>query len=214
MANVTYNPDVFNVADADAAKYIILTPEGGRTTDQRWARETPYLTDLLAGTMRLARGQLVVDFGCGIGRIAKELIQRYGCRVLGVDISEGMRGLAPAYVGSPHFSVVSGEMFAALVGGGLQVDAAISVWVLQHCLSPADDVALLVRSLKPGGAFGVVNNLTRVVPVREKLWADDGLDVRKLMGEALIRRDEGDLDPEHVGAMMARHAFWGVYGKA
>ena len=33
----------------------------------------------------------VLDYGCGIGRIAKELILKTSCKVIGVDISESMR---------------------------------------------------------------------------------------------------------------------------
>jgi SAM-dependent methyltransferase len=214
MANLTYNPDVFKVADAKAAKQIILTPEGGQSTDERWARETPYLAELLQQKLQLAAGQLVVDFGCGLGRMARELIGRYECRVLGVDISEEMRGLAPAYVGSRAFSVVSNRIFGELVERGLQVDAVISVWVLQHSLDPKGDIALLAQGLRAGGRFGLVNNRQRAVPTREKVWASDGLDVRQLMAEALVPQEEGVLDPAHVGALISEHTFWGVYAKA
>jgi cyclopropane fatty-acyl-phospholipid synthase-like methyltransferase len=214
MAHLTYNPDVFKVPDAEAAKRIILTSEGGQSTEERWARETPYLAQLLCEKLQLAPGQLVVDFGCGLGRMARALIERSGCSVLGIDISEEMRGLAPAYVRSPAFSVVSNEVFAALVAGGLRIDAAISVWVLQHCLAPADDVALLAQALKTGGRFGLVNAVHRAVPTREKRWARDGLDVRALMDELFVRQDQGTLDPAHVGDLISAHAFWGVYAKA
>ncbi len=39
----------------------------------------------LAGELGLARGQLVVDVGCGDGKKALELAKRFGCRVIGVE---------------------------------------------------------------------------------------------------------------------------------
>ena len=214
MAHLTYNPDVFRVPDIEAAKRIILTPEGGQTTQHRWETETPYLAELLCEQIRPTPDDLVVDFGCGIGRMARALIERSGCRVLGVDISQEMRGMAPAYVGSPAFSVVSSEVFAGLVARGLRVDAVISVWVLQHCLDLPGEIALIREALKPGGRLAVVNNIGRAVPTREKPWANDGLDIRELLGEALTVRAEGQLDAAYVGEMVRRFAFWGAYTKA
>jgi len=34
----TYTPSVFDVRDVDEARRIILTPEAGTTTDERWQR--------------------------------------------------------------------------------------------------------------------------------------------------------------------------------
>lgn len=213
MATLTYNPGIFRVRDLQAAKAIILTAEGGQSTDERWARETPYLTELLGGAIGLSPGQLVVDFGCGVGRMSKALIERYRCQVLGVDLSPDMRAMAPGYVGSQDFSVVSGEMFARLVANGLQVDAAISVWVLQHCLAVADEVATLHRALKPGGRLGVVNTFGRVVPVVERTWASDGVDVRALLAGSFAVAQEGQLDETVVGGPISQGTFWAAYAK-
>src|SRR6187455_2492067 len=100
MAKVTYSPAAFDVADEAAARRIILTPEFEQDTAERWERETPYLAGLVGGQVPLDADSLVIDYGCGIGRLSKALIERYGCHVLGVDISARMRAMAPDYVGS------------------------------------------------------------------------------------------------------------------
>jgi len=99
---LTYNPGVFNVNSIPAAMSIILTAEDS-TTEARWRTETPYLADLINKHFELSANSLLLDYGCGIGRMAKELIGRYGCRVVGVDISPSMRSLAPMYVASDRF---------------------------------------------------------------------------------------------------------------
>ena len=214
MATLTYNPAMFRVPDVATARRIILTPDGDQTTDERWARETPYLTELLGPLIQAGPERTIVDLGCGIGRMSKALIERFGCRVIGVDISPDMRAFAPGYVDSERFSIISTEKFAALVANGLKIDGAISIWVLQHCLSAHEEVERLKTALKPGGRLGVVNTNARVVPTVEKTWASDGVDVRALLGQAFTPVEEGQLDPAVVGEVIAGGTFWGVYEKA
>lgn len=210
---LNYNPEVFDVADEAAARRIILTPEWGQDTEERWRRETPYLLDLIAERMPPRAGSLVVDYGCGIGRIAKGLIERFDCRVLGVDLSQDMRALAPRYVDSVVFSTVSLPMFRTMVDAGLRVDAAVAIWVLQHSLKPGIDAGLLRDSLKPGGGLFVVNLKGRAVPTREKAWANDGVDVRALLADQFQPVAEGELDDRIVPPQTRELSFWGQYAR-
>ena len=129
-----YYKDMFKVQDLEQAKNIILTEEQqGGDYRQRWERETEYMKTLFAGGLGDLNGKTVLDFGCGIGRLSKALLEQYDCRVLGVDISPDMRRMAAEYVNSDRFSVISYEMFCALAErGGLKADCAIAVYVLQH----------------------------------------------------------------------------------
>ncbi len=83
---LTYNPEIFSVPKLSQAKNIILTAESS-TTEERWKTETPMLSALIAAQNQIGPDTVVLDYGCGIGRMAKELITRHGCRVIGVDIS-------------------------------------------------------------------------------------------------------------------------------
>jgi len=47
-------------------------------------------TEELAELCRISAGRYVLDIGCGVGATACYLAKEYGCRVVGVDISEGM----------------------------------------------------------------------------------------------------------------------------
>jgi SAM-dependent methyltransferase len=210
---LTYNPAVFDVRNLDEAMKIILTAEGGVGTEERWRRETPYLAQLLGGKAGLTTGQLVLDYGCGIGRMAKALIESFGVAVIGVDISASMRALSPVYVESERFSAVSPAVLDLLIDRGLRVDAAISVWVLQHCLTPADDVARIAGALRPGGQLAVVNNLYRAVPTVEGVWGNDGIDIKALVAGTLPIAESGGLDAAHVGDVIAGGTYWAVHAK-
>ena len=160
-----YNPGIFSVSNVDEAKRIILTKEGRDGSEERWRKETPALISLLKNEWRLGSGTTVVDFGCGIGRISRELC-KMGCRVVGVDISPEMRRLAIQYVDNARFSVVAPEEFINMINNGFSCDYACAIWVLQHCLKPIVDLGNIKRALKNGGGLFVVNNkYSRAVPV-------------------------------------------------
>jgi cyclopropane fatty-acyl-phospholipid synthase-like methyltransferase len=211
MANLTYNPAFFDAADETEARAIILTREGEMTTDERWARETPYLTDLIGKTLEPSPGMRVLDYGCGIGRLSKALIERFGCDVIGVDISADMRRLAVGYVASPRFTTTSPEGLTQAGETGLLVDAAISIWVLQHCLAPAADIDRIAAVLRPGGRLFVANNERRAIPTRERRWGDDGLHIRGLLGKRFTSIEDGRLDAAFVGPLVAQMTFAACY---
>ena len=148
---LTYDPAVFNVDSISAAMQIILTPEDS-TTEARWKTETPYLADLIGQQFDISPHSLLLDYGCGIGRMAKEVIVRHGCRVIGVDISPSMQALATKYVASDRFFACPPAMLDGLTERGVIFDGALSIWVLQHCQYPAEDVAPYVaRCGRTGG---------------------------------------------------------------
>ena len=209
----TYDASVFDVASLEQAKRIILTAENS-TTDERWVTETPWLADEISNSMAITPDSIIVDYGCGIGRMAKELIDRYGCRVVGVDISDNMRALAIDYVRSNRFMSVAPEMLDALVERGFRADAGISIWVLQHCLKPNEDIDRIHRTLKPGADFFLLNNIYRAVPTREKAWVNDGLDIKAMVGERFAIQREGIPPLERTPKDLVDIIFWGAYRKA
>src|ERR1700686_4039348 len=188
----SYHPGIFDVADLQNARRVILTPEGGLTTDERWESETPYLAGLVADNLKLSTRSVVLDYGCGIGRLAKELIARCGCRVVGVDISANMRSLAERYVGSDKFSACAPEGLDVL--GEAFADAALAVWVLQHCPQVDQDLERIRRSLKIEGQLFVVNENHRCIPT-DRGWVSDGLDLKQLLLSRFDLDVHGRLDP-------------------
>jgi len=176
-----YNPKVFDVNDIQEAKNIILTPESGMQTDQRWELETKYLSeDISKYFNNLDHNSTIIDYGCGIGRLSKELIKKFNCKIIGVDISESMRKLAIEYVQNDNFKTVSPAQLNSLVLDGLRVDAAISIWVLQHCIDPIIDVALLKAAMKEDALLYVLNNKISAVPTNNG-WINNGINIYALL---------------------------------
>jgi hypothetical protein len=102
-------------------------------------------------------------------------------------------------------------MFDTMLGRGFKVDAAISIWVLQHCLNPHEDIGRLRRGLKPGASLFILNNDYRVVPSVEKGWVNDEIDVKTMLQKQFVLEKEGRLSPERTSEALARNTFWASY---
>ncbi len=99
----------------------------------------------------------VLDFGCGTGQSAPHLLEIVQAEeVLGVDVSEGLLGVAQREFGSPraNFLVLKNHQPAA------DFDLAFCNGVFHH-IPLADRAAAInhvFRSLKPGGIFALWEN--------------------------------------------------------
>jgi SAM-dependent methyltransferase len=208
--SATYTPSVFDVRDVEEARRIVLTPEAGTTTDERWARETPYLTERILESFPLDERHVVLDFGCGLGRMAKALIDATNCFVIGVDFSTSMRQLSPGYVGSPRFAAIAPPMLDLMIARGLRVELALSIWVLQHVARPEPDIRRLREVLRPDGGLFVANNVRRAVPT-DRGWAHDGLDIRAILGGAFEETWSGALPQSIGGDVLPAASFLAAY---
>lgn len=208
---VSYNPEIFEVRTIEEAKRVVLTAEDA-TTEDRWRIETPYLADGIGAYLEPDASSLIIDYGCGIGRMAKELIARHDCSVVGVDISTSMRQLAPGYVGSTRFAACSWSVIDAQVDHGLQVDGVIAIWSLQHSPKVDEDIARIARILKPGGRLYVCNLERAAVPT-DQGWFDTGFAIRTLLADAFEEVAIEPLSAEHTSDGIASVAFIGKYRK-
>lgn len=208
-----YFPGIFDTADIEQAKAIILTEEGPDAgTDVRWEQETPYVLDLIRSRVPIQPDTLVLDYGCGVGRMARALIEATGCKVIGVDISPNMRRLAIDYVGSDRFFVASPDQLDMLVAAGLRVNAAIAIWVLQHCFAPQQDITRIGSALEADGQVFVLNMPKRAVPaVIEQgafMWVHDEIDVAGLLRGRFRAVADGAPDPGATPNMADAGAYW------
>jgi SAM-dependent methyltransferase len=212
-----YFPEIFATNTMAAARQIILTDEGeGADTDRRWAAETPRLTGLILDALSLSERSVLVDYGCGVGRLSKALIEASDCFVVGVDISSEMRALAVQYVNSECFVALSPSQFDAIVSAGFRADAAIAVWVLQHCFEPSCDVRRIKQCLRDRGQAFVVNMRKRAVPALANLpdgkleffWAHDGIDVEVLLRQHFDVSDIGNASATEATDLAEDGAYW------
>jgi ubiquinone/menaquinone biosynthesis C-methylase UbiE len=148
----------------------------GAKQDSQAFYERPALEGLLAH-MDLDTARAVLEFGCGTGKLAAEILGRLGPdpRYLGLDVSSTMVGLARTRLadhgaraevratdGSPHLDAPDGSF-----------DRFVSTYVLD-LLSEEEIRALLAeahRALVPGGRLGIAG-LTHgeAFPARALSW--------------------------------------------
>jgi SAM-dependent methyltransferase len=124
---------------------------------------------------RLTAGETVLDIGTGTG-IAAEAARSHGCRVVGVDIADGMLEIARTEVDGVDFRRMDFHRLAFEDGA---FDAVIAV----HALLFADDQATALREwrrvTRPGGRLSVsVPGPTAVTPtaVYAEVYARHGID--------------------------------------
>jgi SAM-dependent methyltransferase len=152
----------------------------GARQDAQAFYERPALERLIA-ELRLPEAKALVEFGCGTGRLAEELLEGplpTACRYLGLDLSATMVELARARVAR-----FGARATIRQTNGQPQLDAAdgafdrfLSTYVLD--LLSEREIQLLIeearRVLAPGGLLGIAG-LTRgergLPRVISGLWA-------------------------------------------
>jgi SAM-dependent methyltransferase len=170
---VRWAPEFFDRPNIESAKSAILSDEAGLTIEQRWVRETEWLMSQFDFPLPEHHDgeprRVIVDYGCGIGRLSKPLVQRLhpSVDVLGVDASPRMVEMAPEYVSSKNFSAVTVDQFRKMVSEGYRANGMFSVWVLQHIQALDHAITLLRESLEPGSVFWVGDQAWRCYPAAD-----------------------------------------------
>lgn len=183
----------YNVDSLDAAKRIILTG----STEVRWRDETQFLVDLIGDP-----GKRVIDFGCGVGRVSRPLIERWPeVQVVGVDQSASMRRLAEDYVRSDRFTLL------AELPVGFKFDTVLAVWVLSHTPTLAEDLDAIAKLMAPTAAFFVVTVTNRHVPFGDNGWLDDGVDIAAELDKRFRRVSGGRSTISGDTAWFAKYAL-------
>jgi ubiquinone/menaquinone biosynthesis C-methylase UbiE len=135
----------------------------GARQDSQAFYERPALERMLAN-LALGEARAVVEFGCGTGRLAAELLGEHlgpECRYLGLDVSRTMVELARARIAPfgarAEIRLTDGAPRIEAPDGGF--DRCVSSYVLD--LLPADEIRALLeeahRVLAPGGRLGVAS---------------------------------------------------------
>ena len=192
IENSTYYPEVFSVQNIEQAKNVILTDENN---ENKWDIETKSSVEKLIKAFSITKDSTLLDYGCGIGRISKELIKQTNCTIIGIDSNPNMLKLSNDYVNSKNFTSYSIDDLKKLIDTGLKFDAVFSILVLQHSLNPQQDINLIYYALKDEGFFYLLNENKRFLPTKSPdsnfvNWKDDGKNVVKFIEERFIEIED------------------------
>ena len=136
--------------------------------DPRW-RQT-MVEAVLAGP-----DERVLDVATGTGLVARALVRRYGCTVVGLDQSAAMLEVARArLVRDPalgrRVSLVVGEAERLPFGDG-EFDHLTFTYLLRYVDDPAATVRELARVVRPGGRVASLEFAVPPSPLWRALWA-------------------------------------------
>lgn len=204
-----YNPIVFDQPNIDAAKEIVLTVESGVSTQTRWESETPWLLNLISKHIKLSG--LVVDYGCGVGRLAGPLVN-HGFPVIGIDISSAMREHATNLIANERFVAMSPAMLDQLISIGVKADFVLAVWILQHCPDLEAEVERIYRCLNKGGIVGIADMRHRAIPT-DQGWINDGKNVRDALTRHLTLIQQYPYNPPNAPQSLRDNAYIAFFQK-
>ena len=160
-----------------------MTHEGAPWLD-RPEREQEERPDLVLQALRLKPGEIVADVGCGTGYFSWRMAEAVGAQglVYGVEIQQEMLDLLAVKMKERHVANVTGVLGTIRDPRLPQpVDLALMVDVYHECSEPAEMMAAICRSLKPGGRMVFV----------EYRGEDPSVPIKPLhkMSEAQVRQE-------------------------
>jgi 2-polyprenyl-3-methyl-5-hydroxy-6-metoxy-1,4-benzoquinol methylase len=183
-----YVKEAFDVTTITQAMNVVLSFESDKP--EKFHKETHFLVDTIYNENIITNQSTVLDFGCGMGRVSKELITKFDCSVLGFDISESMKTFATLYVSNPRkFKIIS------QLPDENSVDVCLAVFVLQHVENPQQEIEKKVNTLKPNGYLVLINEDNRFIPsdVDSKgfvIWDNDNFNVFTAIEKLLTKVKE------------------------
>lgn len=117
--------------------------------EDRWEKETPDFTKTILQHVTASHPR-ILDYGCGVGRVAKEMIKQHPTvQIVGVDASPVQLQHARNYVADDRFTA----QFPNELEG--QFDLIYSLYVLQHipAIELREAIARIHYRLKSSGLF-------------------------------------------------------------
>ena len=115
--------------------------------DPRWRR-------FLVSRVEAGPGDVVLDVATGTGLVARELVRRKGCRVVGLDQSAEMLAVARARVPA-EVELVEGDADRLPFEDG-SFDGLTFTYLLRYVDDPAATMRELARVVRPGGSIAML----------------------------------------------------------
>ena len=209
--NNEYNSDFFIPKSLEHAKNIILTPEND-TTDSRWNKETDWIIKTSDLFMNIDSNSFILDWGCGLGRISKSLIDKYQCRVMGIDIEQKMLEYATSYVDSDLFCTMNyEESFQNL--NKFKFSHIFSCWVFQHSNKIQYEIPLLYSSMNFDSQLFVLELDKKAIPNKNGGYFDDGVSTSSILGMFYDIEVYGKIPTKFTTEKIKNMSWWGILKK-
>ena len=148
-------------------RYDLLSALLSFGQDPRWRR-------MMVAAVDAGPSERVLDVATGTGLVARELVGRYGCSVVGLDQSAEMlagarRRLAREPALAERIELVQGE--AERLGfADAEFDHLTFTYLLRYVDDPAATLAELARVVRPGGRIASLEFGLPEPPVWRPLW--------------------------------------------
>jgi 2-polyprenyl-3-methyl-5-hydroxy-6-metoxy-1,4-benzoquinol methylase len=204
-----YDPSIFDQVNIDNAREVTLTSESGISTQTRWDSETPWLLNLVR--QHIKQSGLIIDFGCGIGRLAGPLVEQ-GFPVIGIDSSDLMRQHATKLIANDRFVAMTSSMLDQLINIGVKADSVLAIWMLQHCLDLEGEILRINRMINKGGIIGIADMRHRAVPT-DQGWRNDGKSVKDTMCNFFTLIQQYPYNPPNAPKDLRENAYIAFFRK-
>ena len=149
--------NLFKPKAFEEGRHAVVGDCNGFTMQQRWDAETPEFAKAIRAQINTRNSggyALVLDYGCGVGRLAKAVMSREDkISVKGIDASPDMMKEAEKYCGDPY--MFQAWTLAHLNDFSDKFDVAYCVYVLQHvpAIEIRDILQRIYDNLKDDGTF-------------------------------------------------------------
>jgi demethylmenaquinone methyltransferase/2-methoxy-6-polyprenyl-1,4-benzoquinol methylase len=148
-------------------RYDVLSSLLSFGQDPRWRRA-------MVAAVDAASTERVLDVATGTGLVARELVRRYECAVVGLDQSAEMlagarRRLAREPALANRIEVVRGQA-EKLPFASAEFDHLTFTYLLRYVDDPRATLAELARVVKPGGRIASLEFGLPDPPLRRPLW--------------------------------------------
>ncbi len=190
---MSYLKEAFYPNDIESAKDICITPDPKKPN--KFNEETHFLIKFLNSRGLLHKRPKVLDFGCGVGRISKDLVD-LGCKVVGMDFSIPMLMAAINFVDNKNFTPLINTATLPFEIKP-EFDLVICSFVLQHTEDPIKEINFLKSVMKDDATLVLVNEPYRLVPMgmdkdRFVEWKDDKVDIDQEVSNEFFLVDRFD----------------------
>ena len=148
-------------------RYDMLSAALSLGQDPRWRRA-------MIASIDAGPGDRVLDVATGTGLVARGLVERYGCSVVGVDQSSNMlAGARGALAARPDLAasitLVSGEAERLAFDDG-EFDHLTFTYLLRYVDDPSATLTELARVVRPGGRIAALEFGLPDPPLWRPLW--------------------------------------------